>query len=519
MKNNAATLELQDLPQLATARQLWVDGKLDAALAQFEAALAAHPQNIKALIEAARAFGQRHEVAQAEELLARATDLAGNEAKVLLPIAQAYRVIYRPLAAVPMLQKLCHDRETSARAHLELALIYEITNQIDQAVAAARECVTQVPAAAEPKIVLARLERRAGNIDLAESILRSLTELRGAHPHLLMEAWGELSHLLDGRGDADGAIAAIEQSKAIISRLPQTRKFQLMAGNNNQLLGKVYQGLDQETLRRWSEIPFESDPRLGGIAQLIGFPRSGTTLLEQALGGHPGLIDAPEFVIFSRDIFPALYMAANPPTLTLETLNGFSTAALQTQRRRYVDYMEAALGESVNGRVLLDKNPSQTSLMVGLYRLWPESKFVVALRDPRDVLVSCYLRFFALSDFSVCFLQWETACKLYEFEMGIWLRMRELLPPDSWLELRYEDTVDDLPGQTQRAADFLGLEWTPEMLAYREKNPHKIVNSPTHEAVRKPIYRGAMGRWKKFEKHIGPYVERLRPLLDALGYS
>jgi hypothetical protein len=313
-------------------------------------------------------------------------------------------------------------------------------------------------------------------------------------------------------------VAAIEQAKSILRATPEAQRLSRQALANNEVLRQVYAGLDRATLADWASAPLPPDPRVAGVAHLLGFPRSGTTLLEQVLGAHPGLVDSPERVIFSRDIFRLMYRPTGTEPLTLDALNRTPTERLALQRRRYLDYMEAALGEPLAGRVHLDKNPNHTSLIAGLYRLFPESKFLVALRDPRDVVVSAYLRNFNLTEFSACFLTWGGTCLMYAFEMGVWLRMRDMME-GNWLEVKYEDTVADLPAQARRALAFLGLQWDGSVLNYRETGKGKVVNSPTHEAVREPVYSHAVGRWRHYERHLAPYLDRLEPFVKALGYG
>jgi hypothetical protein len=101
--------------------------------------------------------------------------------------------------------------------------------------------------------------------------------------------------------------------------------------------------------------------------------------------------------------------------------------------------------------------------------------------------------------------------------MGVWLRLRTLME-GNWLEVRYEDTVADLPAQARRATEFLGLPWDDRVLDYRAAAANKVVNSPTHEAVREPVYTRAVGRWRHYEKHLAPYLDRLTPFVRAFGY-
>src|SRR5213079_3076267 len=144
------------------------------------------------------------------------------------------------------------------------------------------------------------------------------------------------------------------------------------------------------------------------------------------------------------------------PTPTIEVLDAIPPERLAAQRERYVAYMAAALNQSIGERVHLDKNPPFTLLIPAILRLFPEMKLLIALRDPRDVVLSCFMQYLPLNTNSVWYLSLEEAAERYSIDMGAWRRLREVIPPN-WLEVRYEDLVADLPTQARRALDFLGL--------------------------------------------------------------
>ena len=145
-------------------------------------------------------------------------------------------------------------------------------------------------------------------------------------------------------------------------------------------------------------------------------------------------------------------------------------------------------------------------------------KLLIALRDPRDVVLSCFMQALPLNTNSVWYLSLDRAAARYEADLGAWLRLRELLP-SPWLEVRYEDTVRQLEREARRALEFLGLPWDDAVLGYRDRMTTKAVASPTYEAVAQPLYTRAIGRWKNYEKHFGPALARLAPLAKAFGYE
>jgi hypothetical protein len=235
------------------------------------------------------------------------------------------------------------------------------------------------------------------------------------------------------------------------------------------------------------------------------------------LDSHPGLVSSDEREAFARDIFPAIWMTPETARPTAAALDALSLNRMEALRERYLNYMAAALNTPIGGRVHLDKNPTLTVILPGFLRLFPETRVLVALRDPRDVVISCFMQYLPLNSNSVYFLSLERASKRYANDLRLWQTLRERMVAPS-LEVRYEDTVANLEGEARRALEFLGLPWDPAVLEYRQHLHNKGVVSPTYEAVSQPIYTRAVGRWKNYEKFIEPCLPILRPFIDSYGY-
>src|SRR5205823_9777371 len=268
-------------------------------------------------------------------------------------------------------------------------------------------------------------------------------------------------------------------------------------------------------LQRWTEAA-QSFPRKK-VALLTSFPRTGTTLLEQMLDSHTGLVSSDEREAFARDIFPAMWLTPATPLPTVQALDAIPVQRLAALRQRYWAYMEAALNEPIGSRVHLDKNPTLTVVLPGFLRLFPETRLLIALRDPRDVVISCFMQYLPLNANSVYFLTLERAAQRYANDMALWRKLREKIT-SPWLEVRYEEFVGNLEEQARRALAFLGLAWEPGVLAYRERLSQKAVAAPTYEAVKQPLYRRAIGRWKNYQKFLEPCLPILQPSIDAFGY-
>lgn len=502
-----------DVPELQQARALWQFNRFDDSLRLFEMAVRKYPQNLVALVDASRALGARFEITKAEAMLDRLRQLGAGNPEILHMAGQSYRMIFRPVKAMECFERVLAVTQEIPDAFLELAVQYERRHRVEEAFALIEGCLRAEPDYLEALLFKARLLRRMKDEPGAETVFRKLAANEQAHPLVRAQAWTEIAQSLDRQGDYDGAMRAMLKCKEIlvpqeapVLRESETLQFQLRT---------LAESLTPAHFLNWVEAG-KAFPRKK-MAVLASFPRSGTTLLEQVLDSHSGLVSSDEREVFGRDIFPAMWCTAKTPLPTVTALDAIPVERWTAQRERCLNYFEAALNEPIRDRVHLDKNPTMTLLIPGMLRLFPEARLLIALRDPRDVVVSCFMQYLHLNPNSVCYLTLERTARRYAHDMGIWRRLREMIS-SPWLEVRYEDTVAELEKEARRALEFLELPWEPQVLKYRERLKEKAVSSPTYEAVSKPIYTSAIGRWKNYQKYLEPCLEILQPSIEAFGY-
>jgi tetratricopeptide (TPR) repeat protein len=502
-----------DMPELRKARALWQLNRFDEALRAFEEAVAKYPQNLVALIDSSRAFGARFEIARAEQLLDRLQSLAGARPEILHLVGQTYRMIFRPEKAMECFQRAIAQTSEIPDAFLELAILSERRHRLDEAFSLIESCLRAAPDYLEAQLFKAGLLRRLKQESESDRILRVLSGNAAAHPMVRAQAWAELAQMHDRRDEFTDAMEAMVRCKEILIQLeaPVLHESQVVLHH----LRNLADSLTPAHFQRWSEAGRALPPRKPAV--LTSFPRSGTTLLEQVLDAHPGLVASDEREAFARDIFPAMWLTPQTPLPTTAAFDAMSTERLAALRQRYFEYMEAALNEPIGDRVHLDKNPPLTLVLPGFLRLFPETKILIALRDPRDVVISCFMQFLPLNPNSVCFLTLERTARRYENDMATWRKFREIIA-SPWLELRYEDAVSNLENEARRALEFLGLPWEPQVLNYRDRLEKKAVGSPTYQAVRQPLYTRAIGRWKNYQKFLEPCLPILEPSIKAFGY-
>jgi tetratricopeptide (TPR) repeat protein len=502
-----------DLPELQQARALWQANRFDEALALFEATAQKHPQNLVALIDASRALGARFEIERAEKIVEQLLKVAGNRADIVHLAGQTYRMIFRPEQAMRCFEKALSMSHEIPDAYLELAVLYERRHRLDEGLALIEECLRRSPDYLEAELFRGRLLRRKKERTQAENVFRGLTGNEKAHPVVRAQAWAEIAQMLDQQDQFREAIGAMLKCKEIMREFegPALREAEFVLHH----LGKLADELTPAHFQRWAEVA-KSFPRRKA-AVLTSFPRSGTTLLEQVLDSHSGLVSSDEREAFARDIFPAMWLGPTTPAPSAKALDGVSNERLLQLRERYFNYMAAALNEPIGDRVHLDKNPPMTLVLPGFLRLLPEAKVIVALRDPRDVVVSCFFQFLPLNPNSVCFLTLERTAQRYANDMAVWRRLREMIA-SQWIESKYEDTVANLEKEARRAIEFLGLPWEEEVLHYRDRLKEKVVGSPTYEAVSQPLYTRAIGRWRNYEEFLQPCLQTLKGSVESFGY-
>jgi hypothetical protein len=272
-----------------------------------------------------------------------------------------------------------------------------------------------------------------------------------------------------------------------------------------------------EMLKRWYDNGAALAPPRR-LALLCGHARSGTTLLEQVLDSHPDIVSAEETDVFVEEAFAPLRRGFPPDAYMLPVLEAASHPALQQSRAAFFRAMELVIGSPISNRLLIDKHPVLTFMIPGFVRVFPETKFLIALRDPRDVVLSCFMQPQPLNPITAAYLDLKGTAEDYAAIMSLWRTLAPLMPMP-YLEVRYEDMVEDLESVVRKTLDFLGVPWDERVLEFAEHARTKMVRSPTYADVTQPVYKRARGRWRNYQKYLEPHLAVLEPFVKAFGYE
>jgi len=224
---------------------------------------------------------------------------------------------------------------------------------------------------------------------------------------------------------------------------------------------------------------------------VIGMPRSGTSLVEQILASHPAVFGAGELLEMEK-----IAAVANFPALPVDSLGGFGAY-----------YLKKITDIAPEARRVVDKMPFNF-LYAGLIRLTlPNALIVHIRRNPVDTCLSCFSKLFLAHQPCFTYDLGELG-RYYSAYRKLMAHWRKVLPADKFIELDYEDLIDDLPGQTRRILAASGLEWHPACEAFTETK--RTVRTASAYQVRQPLYRSSIGRSGPYKKFLGPLLKALK---------
>lgn len=339
---------------------------------------------------------------------------------------------------------------------------------------------------------------RAGDAIEAKRLL--LTELPSSRPvrwHWLM------ARIADKLGDSDLAFAEFEAMNR------SARGYDFWLDRSDKYLEgvrRVSVAISPDWSKRVATLP---PPPRSAPAFIVGFPRSGTTLLDTFLMGHPDTAVLEEVPVIHA-VESRLGEASSLPDR--------SAAELEQARNAYFAELDRHLDLGFGG-LAVDKLPLNMIAAPFIHCLFPSSPILFVQRHPCDAVLSCFMQGFALNDPMACFLEIGRAASFYDAAMSVWTRSRENLGLNCHTVV-YEELIADPEAALRPAIAFLGLEWRQELLDHRATALTRgRISTPSYSQVTQPLTLAAAGRWKRYEKQLAPVLPVLLPWAERLGYS
>jgi Tfp pilus assembly protein PilF len=484
-------------------------GDLQGAIDLYERARQVMPTHIHVLVNLASVYRATGRFAEARRTLAAALQVDprfaiahNNLGNVLTDLGQ------RP-EALHSYQRAAALDPSYADPIAGLAGMAEEEHRLEEARSLAERALQLAPTHVTARLTLARIKLRQNDASGATPILEALLHGATLSTTNRILALGILGDAYDKLARYDEAFAAFTGANAL--QLEQCAP--TIARDRGPLtpasVAQMAAFMAGARPAEWRSAP----PAAVTPVFLVGFPRSGTTLLDQILASHPGVTTLEE-----RD---TLIGGANELLVGeggYERLAAIPDDEIERLRDHYWQRVRAGLAAEPLRRVFIDKQPLNAVLLPLIHRQFPEAKVILAVRDPRDVVLSCYQQRFGINAAMYQLLRLDTATAYYEAVMRLVELCRAKLPLRVHV-VKYEEVIGSFEATMTDALRFLGLEWHDGMRQYTETARKRSISTPSAAQVVRPLYGDSRGRWRNYSKFLAPFLPPLLPWVEAFGYD
>lgn len=477
-------------------------------------------------------------LADAESALVDALSEDANDNRIRLQLAGVQQTQRRFDEAAAGYQQALEQEPGLTPARFGLAICCESLGRFEQAIEAMRQVVSEDPAHVPARALLGSYLERTGQVDEAEKVLNEALKMdpeeisthlylaqcegrRGQFeeaaarleavatervPDLMQIAWhAEHGRLLDRLGRYEKAMASFDESNRVAARI-----WKASNPGDNAFMQRLQRSLNwlrkQESLS-WSD---EEDqlPEPQPVF-LIGFPRTGSTLLGRMLNAHSQCVELDEY--------PTLNFLAR---IIDQRLGGYPDALGEIDaeerdrlRNSYMAHM-SRYGEFEGKRYVIDKLPMNSEYLPLIARVFPGAKVILSERHPLAAILSAYMQPFQLNPAMVNFHDLSQAAKVYAAVDTIIEECLRLLPNLALHRIRYEAMVDDAESTAKSLLQFLELDFEPAVMDPAERTGSGV-RTPSYRQVDQAVYAGARDHWQHYEPWLRHVREMIRSQVQA----
>ena len=245
---------------------------------------------------------------------------------------------------------------------------------------------------------------------------------------------------------------------------------------------------------------------------LIGFPRSGTTLLDTILRSH-SQISVLEEKPMMRNVRRNL-----SNQMTISDIENLTHDEILNLQNIYLEELKQNL-PNINKPHIIDKLPLNIVQVPLIHKIFPGSKFIFAQRHPLDSILSCWMQNFQLNSAMSNMVDLAGIVKFYCLAMEV-LDLSEKRYSLDIHRIRYEDLVSDMQTEVSNLLNFLNLNWENQIEEYRQTALQRgLIKTPSYSQVIQPLYKSATYRWKNYNEFIEPYFSEVEKWVTKFGYE
>jgi tetratricopeptide (TPR) repeat protein len=474
--------------------------RLQESLEAFQEATVVAPNDPAAFLEFGRALHKIDKGAEALPILGRAAQLDKTNPETFVAIGAVFADLEEHKQAEHAFRIAIQVDPAYAAAYFELGVQLERQNRIDELETLLKQAQSHGVQGAQLDYLQAVVLRRSGKLKEAFELARAIP-FEAVDEAIRNHFLGQVADQLGDTETAFGAFVTMNQS---------LRESPLGSLSTGTELVQDIEAAARLTSRAWIDSWPKADPVRDPPAPafLVGFLRSGTTLLDTILMGHS-----------ATQVFEELPMMVRAINAVggMEAIGNLGPQDVADLRSRYFSELEKITPREP-GKLLIDKNPLAILNLPTIHRTFPEAKIIFTLRHPCDVVLSCFMQVFRPTRTMSSFTDFHQTALVYDAVMRYWVQCNELMPLQTHT-VRYESMVSDLESEARSLIEFLGLPWEDSLLDHqRTARERGIIRTPSYAQVTEKIYTRAQGRWVRYREYFTTVLPILEPWIERFGY-
>lgn len=328
--------------------------------------------------------------------------------------------------------------------------------------------------------------------------------------HLKTELWSLKATCADAAGEYQTAYNCFQTMNSLVKSTGEYQR----SNPDKYFTSAVNQLADLKNSFKAQPSSYVFDDEMLTPVFLVGFPRSGTTLLDTILRSHSKIevVEEKPMVLAARS-----YLQENGELNFIDTM--LAVDQVRDARRVYKDVLDKNVSAVESTTVLIDKLPLNIFHVPLIHQLFPDAKFILALRHPFDTTLSCWMQNFKINDAMANLVDLDRIMDMYCVAMETLKICREVYALDVH-EITYEGLLSNIESETTGLLTFLNVDWEPQMANFRDTALARgRINTPSYAQVVQPIYQDAKYRWVNYQSQLRCYQDAIGPWVEVFGYS
>ena len=492
---NLATLNLQS-------------GNLDAAIIFFEKAKKIKPKSTQVYFNLGLAYDRKKEKRLAIQNFKKVIELEPNNAMAYCNLGTVYKDILNTSRAEEYLNRSLDLKPNLMLAFNNLFDLYDRSNQLEKF-----------------SSLLSKAKKELDDKDL-------IGFFSGVHQYKKKNYLEAIDILESSNLEKNYVIHNINKVGMLAKSYDHVEKFDNAFNyfkKNNELVNIYYgKNIDENIYSKYVDIrinffenfelhdweQYNVTDKLDDPIFLIGFPRSGTTLLDTIFRTNENVEVIEEKPIIKNFLIKLERKTKNK----LNNIKNLSNDEIREMRHFYFTERDQYI-KNKNAKIIIDKLPLNVVNVGEILRFFPNAKFVFALRHPYDSVLSCFMQQFELNPAMKNFLSIKRSAYLYDLVMKLW-KIYQKIFSINFHYIKYEDVVTDFEKSTKEIFKFLNLDWSNKAKDFYKTAKDRIdISTPSYNQVTSPLYLKSINRWKNYEENFKDVKKNLEKWIHEFEYK